>query len=132
MTTAYTALDQVLGPISLRLAASRQHIQPAVVPELLFHYTNAAGLLGILDSARLWATNYRFLNDSSEIGHGVSLFDSIVEEKVAGASNDVVVEFLRRSRASVNAFDGMLDCYVAFTLAREVDSRSDSTQRRSV
>jgi hypothetical protein len=32
----------------------------------LFHYTTAAGLLGILESARIWATDLRFLNDSKE------------------------------------------------------------------
>ena len=32
----------------------------------LYHYTNWDGLLGILNTKRLWATHYRFLNDSSE------------------------------------------------------------------
>ncbi len=33
----------------------------------LYHYTTWEGLLGILDSQSLWATNYKFLNDYSEI-----------------------------------------------------------------
>jgi len=33
----------------------------------LYHYTTWEGLLGILDSQSLWATNYRFVNDNSEI-----------------------------------------------------------------
>jgi hypothetical protein len=33
----------------------------------LYHYTTWEGLLGILDSQTLWATNYKFLNDYSEI-----------------------------------------------------------------
>ena len=33
----------------------------------LFHYTNSAGLYGILTCGCLWATHYRFLNDSSEL-----------------------------------------------------------------
>ncbi len=32
----------------------------------VFHYTDAAGLLGILQSDNLFATDYRFLNDPSE------------------------------------------------------------------
>jgi hypothetical protein len=32
----------------------------------LFHYTTAAGLLGILGASKLWATDLRFLNDSQE------------------------------------------------------------------
>ncbi len=33
----------------------------------LYHYTTWEGLLGILESQSLWATNYRFVNDYSEI-----------------------------------------------------------------
>jgi hypothetical protein len=33
---------------------------------LLYHYTSADGLLGIIESASLWATDIRFLNDSAE------------------------------------------------------------------
>ncbi|MDC7675689.1 DUF2971 domain-containing protein [Asticcacaulis machinosus] len=32
----------------------------------LFHYTTYSGLIGILQSQSLWATNYQFLNDSTE------------------------------------------------------------------
>jgi hypothetical protein len=33
----------------------------------IFHYTTYGGLIGILTSQCLWATHYKFLNDSSEI-----------------------------------------------------------------
>lgn len=33
----------------------------------LYHYTNLRGLLGILETKRLWATHFKFLNDYSEI-----------------------------------------------------------------
>jgi len=33
----------------------------------LFHYTSSAGLYGILESHCLWATHFRFLNDSREL-----------------------------------------------------------------
>jgi hypothetical protein len=32
----------------------------------VFHYTDSAGLLGILKSKSLYATDYRYLNDVSE------------------------------------------------------------------
>ncbi|WP_114129889.1 MULTISPECIES: DUF2971 domain-containing protein [Thalassospira] len=35
--------------------------------ETLFHYTNQAGLLGILNSNDLWASSYKFLNDREEV-----------------------------------------------------------------
>lgn len=36
------------------------------LPELLYHYTTQEGLLGILEKACIWATHYRYLNDTSE------------------------------------------------------------------
>jgi len=35
-------------------------------PELLYHYTAQTGLDGILSSDSIWATHYRFLNDTME------------------------------------------------------------------
>ncbi len=45
----------------------------------LFHYTSYSGFLGILSSQTLWAKNYQYLNDATEIVHmQEKLFDSIV------------------------------------------------------
>ncbi len=35
-------------------------------PELIYHYTNLAGLTGILKSGNIWCTNSLYLNDSRE------------------------------------------------------------------
>jgi hypothetical protein len=37
----------------------------------LAHYTNLAGLYGILETGQLWASNIAFLNDREELLHGV-------------------------------------------------------------
>jgi hypothetical protein len=42
--------------------------------DTLFHYTTAAGLLGILRSSTLWATDLRFLNDAQEAVYARELF----------------------------------------------------------
>jgi hypothetical protein len=42
--------------------------------DTLFHYTTAAGLLGILDTSALWATDLRFLNDAQEAVYARDLF----------------------------------------------------------
>ncbi len=53
--------------------------------EEVFHYTTNAGLLGILDSQCLWATHYKFLNDTSEL----SLFkDKLVSFLLEKALDD--------------------------------------------
>jgi len=51
----------------------------------LYHYTNWDGLLGILKSKSLWATHYRFLNDSSEFtffgNRLISLLEGVVDDE---------------------------------------------------
>jgi hypothetical protein len=41
--------------------------QTASPPDILWHYTNAAGFLGVFRSGKLWATNTDYLNDASEM-----------------------------------------------------------------
>lgn len=38
-------------------------------PDVLYHYTTSAGLLGILSSRALWTSNVLFLNDAEELLH---------------------------------------------------------------
>lgn len=40
--------------------------------KLLYHYTGQAGLMGIIHSKGLWATDCLFLNDSSEFSHSLT------------------------------------------------------------
>jgi hypothetical protein len=42
--------------------------------DLIYHYTSADGLLGILKSNYLRMTNVKFLNDSRELIHGLDMF----------------------------------------------------------
>src|SRR5882724_8885709 len=48
-------------------------------PRYLYHYTNAQGLLGMLESKRIWATNSRFMNDPTEIGYAIRLVREVME-----------------------------------------------------
>ncbi len=49
----------------------------------VFHYTDTPGLLGILSSESLFATDYRYLNDTTEAGIIRSLILPILEAEVA-------------------------------------------------
>ena len=42
-------------------------------PETLYHYTTGAGLAGIVSSGHMRATNFSFLNDSTEFRYGAEL-----------------------------------------------------------
>jgi hypothetical protein len=41
-------------------------------PPTIYHYTNEAGLKGILESGTIWLTDIFNLNDPSELSHGFS------------------------------------------------------------
>jgi len=55
-------------------------------PPLLYHYTDHAGLLGIVSSSELWATNAKFLNDASEVKYGSQLAIPSVKGYIARAT----------------------------------------------
>jgi len=52
-------------------------------PPIIYHYTNDAGLKGILESGKLWLTDIFNLNDPSELSHGFSHAVSILSNKAA-------------------------------------------------
>jgi hypothetical protein len=53
----------------------------ADVPEILYHYTDAGGLLGMLMNSSIWATDYRFLNDKTELEHTRSMVKELLDER---------------------------------------------------
>jgi hypothetical protein len=50
----------------------------------LWHYTDATGLMGIIESDQLWATGSRFLNDATETSQGIGVFRKAMQEAVDG------------------------------------------------
>jgi hypothetical protein len=51
-------------------------------PDRIYHYTDAAGLPGIIQTKTIWTTDLAFLNDSREFVHAVGLVSRLVEELV--------------------------------------------------
>lgn len=78
-------------------AWSHQHLldeqAKAVVEMPLYQYTNAGGLKGIFDSRQMWFTDYRFLNDPSEFGHGMAMAKDMLRDAKAGADGRVGLFF---------------------------------------
>jgi hypothetical protein len=52
-----------------------------VTTKPLYHYTSQIGLLGILQTKKLWMTNILFLNDSSEYIHTLDLVKSELKNR---------------------------------------------------
>ena len=48
----------------------------------LYHYTTLSGLLGIVRSRALWASDIRYMNDSAELRHTADLIKAEVAERI--------------------------------------------------
>jgi hypothetical protein len=98
--TPHVAYDLPVSGISaidhLWTAWERLHDSP---PATLYHYSAADGLLGILEARQFWATNVRFMNDTSELAHGVRLvraaFDDLEREASKAKSEAEAFEIVR-------------------------------------
>lgn len=63
---------------------------------LRYHYTDAAGLIGIVTSHRLWATDIRFLNDPSEGRFLPEKILGLMESRASRPSARKIVDEIRR------------------------------------
>src|SRR6478735_12190081 len=76
------AIDKVKGSLAMLRAEAlskyeQSNQQP---PDTLYQYTDAAGLMGILQSGAVWATDARFLNDAAELEYFRQAVQEIASE----------------------------------------------------
>lgn len=114
MTINLEELDQAelrrFREFGSKLFKSSGEINPP--PETLWHYTSATGLLGIIDSGTLFATQVSCLNDTSEYQYLADLMRQEAEERATRQSDpwrkelySRTVQLLgERQVASANAF----------------------------
>ncbi|SRR5258708_3275247 len=65
-----------------------------LLPETLYHYTTAEGLLGIFNSNRLWATQADYLNDSSELNYARDRIRILLANQTTKWSDPAITELL--------------------------------------
>lgn len=90
---------------------------PMVPP--LFHYTTAAGLLGILESGEIRATHLLYTNDTAEMEYGVELLKTVVKKEARGlprAERGLLVELAPLAVAQADKMNAY-----AFCLSEEPD-----------
>jgi hypothetical protein len=74
----------------------------------LFHYTTGEGLIGILESGELWATQVSCLNDSSEIRYALSMLRGFFTDKVTDPGLDLDEKFVCERVVEDLSVDGAL------------------------
>jgi hypothetical protein len=71
--------------MTISVAAGEIDEQARTPPDVLYHYTSAAGLIGILTSKSLWASCIRYLNDTSEHQYTIGLFRDVILSRKSGS-----------------------------------------------
>ena len=68
------------------------------MPDTLYHYTDANGLLGILDQREIWCTHIAYLNDAKEYRVGIDLWNEMLKDLDEQPPTEVRA-FVRAARA---------------------------------
>jgi len=93
--------------------AGRPRFDETPVPRRLHHYTTLDGLMGIVSSDAIWASDARFLNDSSELSYAAGLIDAVVAEVFDAVSSEALRAALPRRPSVANAFEYGAQPFVA-------------------
>ena len=72
-------------------------------PDVLYHYTDVAGLIGICSSRSLWATNLRFMNDAKELAHSWKLVLDVLAEAKSRAKVPAQLELIEEIQRTTSA-----------------------------
>ncbi|RYD83039.1 MAG: DUF2971 domain-containing protein [Verrucomicrobiaceae bacterium] len=81
-------------------------------PPPVYHYTDTNGLRGIFENKALWATNYRFLNDASEMVYARELFEEVALNLEATQSDERAKLFLEACRNLDHQLKNQIDAYL--------------------
>lgn len=93
----------------------------------LYHYTGIGGLLGIVETGKIWASHAYYLNDSKEILHACEVLSAVLSEKVVDF-HDEEHEFLTQFAQWLETFRRDAFHIFIFSLSEE---RSLLSQWRS-
>ena len=71
------------------------------IPQHIYHYTSASGLYGILESGKILATNFTFLNDSKEGKVAIEFADPLLLEKQNSTQDQIESSLLTNVRKRI-------------------------------
>jgi len=107
------------APGWLNPAIKHPKLRAALYPELpgtaLYHYTDQAGLLGILMKKEIWATHTQYLNDEEEYKHALERFQQCVKLKVHEAATLPIVHALEGFAKKAPRFPKANVCVSSFS-----------------
>lgn len=87
--------------------------------EPVYHYTSASGLLGLLQTQTLWASEATSLNDIAEIRQGWDFIDEWLKHQIPKSSTAL---WLKRVADSTRQLHGQAEVFVACASTRRDDA----------
>jgi len=103
-------LAQALDDMVAGAMTEWDHVQ-GHMPELLYHYTDVAGLIGIVSSGSVWATNLRFVNDARELDHARQLMLDVLLESRGRATEPGQFALIDAIETNLRSWTGYPDFY---------------------
>jgi len=64
------------------------------IPEILYHYTDARGLLGILENKNIRLTHVNYVNDSSELRHAWEITTELIEKRIKAHDDNAALKII--------------------------------------
>lgn len=93
------------------------------VPDVVYHYTNTAGLLGILSAREIWLGDVEFMNDAQEISYARDTVmaelraraDALAPASIGGPETEASnrAEIIRTAASMLEEFGGRYHVYAA-------------------
>jgi hypothetical protein len=97
---------------------------PLTIPDdLLHHYTNQTGLLGIIQTKSIWASKIQYLNDTSEFFHGLSIASQLLTSHEKSASDDSFARHCAALRSHLKRIEGINVFVVSLSASEDLLSQ---------
>ena len=87
---------------------------PTRPPDNIFHFTTQAGILGIIQSREMWATQVHFLNDKHEIFLTFKLLEKQLKRRIGTAQTPALRSLLVDIRSNLKRIDQSHICIASF------------------
>jgi hypothetical protein len=116
-----TELERAIAEYNTWIDGELKKEEANKIGNTLYHYTTVAGLKGIIESESIWFTDFRHMNDPSEIEHGIELCRDVIRLSKPGKDGrvgmflDMLADFMR-----LDNFTRALEYFIgSFSLAAD-------------
>jgi len=91
-----------------------QMVFPVKPPESIYHYTTQRGILGIIETREMWATQVHFLNDKNEVFLTFKLLERELKKQIGKAQNQPTKKLLTAIKNHLPRIDQGHICIASF------------------